>query len=65
MITNENKTYDIISNMKQVIEQSEMNDLENLLSLKGKKLKIKTCYLKKILNRNVMKYLVMFQMSLR
>ena len=36
MITNENKTHDIISSMKQVIEQSEMNDLENLLSLKKK-----------------------------
>ena len=36
MITCENKTYDIISNMKQGIEHLEMNDLKNLLSLKEK-----------------------------
>ena len=37
MITNENKTYDIISNMKQSIERSEMNDLKDLLSHKKKR----------------------------
>ena len=37
MITNENKTYDIISNMKQSIERSEMNDLKDLLSQRKKK----------------------------
>tara|TARA_B100000035_G_scaffold294761_1_gene285291 strand:- start:7387 stop:8439 length:1053 start_codon:yes stop_codon:yes gene_type:complete len=46
MITNENKTDDIISSMKKAIEQSEMNDLKKLLSLK-KKIKNKNLLPKK------------------
>tara|TARA_Y100001958_G_scaffold22699_1_gene13916 strand:- start:4193 stop:5245 length:1053 start_codon:yes stop_codon:yes gene_type:complete len=46
MIASENKVYEIISNMKQSIENLEMNDLKNLLSLR-KKIKNKNLLPKK------------------